>query len=344
MSGLWDWNSAERKIQCGNLRKLTWSLPFSSLGQTSSSSYLHKYLATKTRPTQRTDIFYVYCSAEQRRFQHKQRNDTSFVYTLISRASISSPYSKHNIPYPPTAAMWILPLVGYLGLIVGFAFLTLAIASGLYYLSELVEEHTVLARRLLSRLIYFIIALHVLLCLVDQLPFTLCALSVISHLIYAANLRRFPIVKLTDPIFITSCLLVGLNHWLWFRYFSDPISAQPSRSMPWSKDAGSNTRQSYYYGAVTDLPSFTEVASYFGLCVWLVPFALFVSLSAGENVLPSMGSEYATGATAASSLADRDAKLKNKGMAKALVDGVREWMGDTGELMGFWRGEKTRRF
>ncbi|OAX78173.1 hypothetical protein ACJ72_07523 [Emergomyces africanus] len=227
--------------------------------------------------------------------------------------------------------MWILPLVGYL-------------ASGLYYLSELVEEHTVLARRLLSRLIYFIIALHVLLCLIDQLPFTLCALSIISHLIYSANLRRFPIVKLTDPIFITSCLLVGLNHWLWFRHFSDPISMPSSTSsMPWSKGAGSNAPPSYYYDSA-DLPSFTEVASYFGLCVWLVPFALFVSLSAGENVLPSMGSEYATGPTAASSLADRDGKLKNKGMAKALVDGVREWMGDTGELMGFWRGEKTRRF
>ncbi|EDN07585.1 DUF396 domain-containing protein [Histoplasma capsulatum] len=239
--------------------------------------------------------------------------------------------------------MWILPLVGYLGLIVGFLFLTLAIASGLYYLSELVEEHTVLARRLLSRMIYFIITLHVLLWLVDQLPFSLCTLSIISHFIYATNLRHFPVVKLTDPIFITSCLLVGLNHWLWFRYFSNPISTQSS-SMPWSKDADRNSRQPYHYGSMTDLPSFTEVASYFGLCVWLVPFALFVSLSAGENVLPSMGSEYATGATAASSRADQDGKLKSKGMAKALVGGVREWMGDAGELMGFWRGEKTRTF
>ena len=44
--------------------------------------------------------------------------------------------------------MWILPLVGYAGAIIGFCFLTLAIASGLYYLSELVEEHTVIAKRL----------------------------------------------------------------------------------------------------------------------------------------------------------------------------------------------------
>ncbi|KAK2812360.1 hypothetical protein FQN50_001359 [Emmonsiellopsis sp. PD_5] len=233
--------------------------------------------------------------------------------------------------------MWILPLIGYLGMVFGFCFLTLAIASGLYYLSELVEEHTVLTRRLLSRLIYTIITLHILLYLIDSLPLTLCTLSIFSHLIYALNLRRFPIVKLSDPIFLASCVLVGLNHWLWFRHFSDPVG---------------HGQQYHYYDQMPQLPSFTEIASYFGLCVWLVPFALFVSLSAGENVLPSMGSEYATGASVASSSAaaaaggmgDADRKLKNKGMAKAVVDGVREWVGETGELMGFWRGEKTRRF
>jgi hypothetical protein len=130
--------------------------------------------------------------------------------------------------------MYILPLIGYLGLLLGFSFLTLAIgipsplppppsspspkthtphsntptptiASGLYYLSELVEEHTVPARRLLTRGIYAIIALHLLLLLVDRFPVRLCALSVASHVVYLGNLRHFPIVKLSDPIFIVSC-------------------------------------------------------------------------------------------------------------------------------------------
>lgn len=97
------------------------------------------------------------------------------------------------------------------------------------------------------------------------------------------------------------------------------------------------------------MPSFAEVASYFGLCVWLVPFALFVSLSAGENVLPSMGSEYATGEHVPTARLSRDGlsadgKVKNKGMAKALVDGVRDWVKENGEVMGFWRGERTQRF
>jgi hypothetical protein len=119
------------------------------------------------------------------------------------------------------------------------------------------------------------------------------------------------------------------------------------------------------------MPSFTEIASYFGLCVWLVPFALFVSLSAGENVLPSMGSEYATGEGSSfisagqasggfgtgagiggnvGGVGSGDAPVgrrrqragTNAGMAKAVVNKVGDWIGETGEVMGVWKGEKTR--
>ena len=79
-----------------------------------------------------------------------------------------------------------------------------------------------------------------------------------------------------------------------------------------------------------------------------MPFALFVSLSAGENVLPSMGSEYATGDHVHPGLghgqSSSDAKSRNRGMAKALVDNVRDWARENGELMGLWRGESSRRF
>jgi hypothetical protein len=32
----------------------------------------------------------------------------------------------------------------------------------------------------------------------------------------------------------------------------------------------------------------------------------------------------------------------NAGLAKQVVTGVREWVGETGEVMGFWKGERTR--
>ncbi|GAB7359430.1 hypothetical protein MBLNU230_g6078t1 [Neophaeotheca triangularis] len=244
--------------------------------------------------------------------------------------------------------MWILPLVGYLGLLLSFLFLTLAIASGLYYLSELVEEHSVLAKKILTRLIYTTILLQLLLLLIDRLPLTLSALSIASHLLYLRNLRHFPVVKLTDPVFLLSCASVVVNHWLWFRHFSSPPQT--------------TGRYDYYaYQQQQDVPTFTEIAAFFGLQVWLVPFALFVSLSAGENVLPSMGSEYATGVGSSFTRAGESggfgdvgiggappvrgrkrAGTQSQGMAKAAVNGVRDWIGETGEVMGFWRGERTR--
>jgi hypothetical protein len=101
--------------------------------------------------------------------------------------------------------MWILPLLGYAGAILGFCFLTLSIASGLYYLSELVEEHTVLAKRLLTRLIQIIIGVQVALWLLDGFPFWATVLGIFSHVVYLGNMRKFPFVQLTDPLFLLSC-------------------------------------------------------------------------------------------------------------------------------------------
>lgn len=172
-----------------------------------------------------------------------------------------------------------------------------------------------------------------LLLVIDRLPISLSLLAIGSHAIYLQNLRRFPWVKLTDPIFLVSCTLVLLNHWLWFRYFSAP-PPPPLR---------------YNYYDQPKVPSFTEIASFFGLQVWLVPFALFISLSAGENVLPSMGSEYATGAGSsfvrAGQEPGKDGRkdvMQRGGMAKTAVNMAREWMGETGEVLGLWKGERTR--
>jgi hypothetical protein len=101
--------------------------------------------------------------------------------------------------------MWILPLLGYAGSVIGFCFLTMAIASGLYYLSELVEEHTVFAKKFLTRLIYTIIGTQTILWLIDGFPFWPTLLGIAAHVVYLGNMRRFPFVKLSDPLFMLSC-------------------------------------------------------------------------------------------------------------------------------------------
>lgn len=58
-----------------------------------------------------------------------------------------------------------------------------------------------------------------------------------------------------NPLFPS--VLALCNHFIWFYYFSS----------------------SYY--------RFVEIVSFFSLCVWLIPFSYFVSLSANEHTLPS---------------------------------------------------------
>lgn len=122
-------------------------------------------------------------------------------------------------------------------------------------------------------------------------------------------------------------VLVLLNHYVWFKHFSH-------------RQERAYQRMSSYYDLPDDIPSFTEIASYFGLCVWLVPFALFVSLSASDNVLPTMGSEPSP--SVSGGMVDTGAaRRRGQGMAKALVDNVRGAIAEASVLLG-WKKPEDR--
>nr|XP_036854214.1 protein TEX261 [Manis javanica] len=108
--------------------------------------------------------------------------------------------------------MWFMYVLSWLSLFIQVAFITLAVAAGLYYLAELIEEYTVATSRIIKYMIW---------------------------------------------LFVPSTGLVVVNHYLAFQFFAEE-----------------------YY-------PFSEVLAYFTFCLWIIPFAFFVSLSAGENVLPS---------------------------------------------------------
>lgn len=167
----------------------------------------------------------------------------------------------------------IIQLVALAGTVLGFIFLTLCIASGLYYISEVVEEHTVAARKFLIHTVYGIEVLLFLLMAVDRFPVKLTLFSMVSHLLYYMNLRRFPYINLTGPTFIASCLSVVGNHYMWFKYFNHVDIPPQFRFDP-----------NYI---PQKRATFAQVASFFAICVWFMPFALFVSLSAGDYVLPT---------------------------------------------------------
>ncbi|KIJ70157.1 hypothetical protein HYDPIDRAFT_143201, partial [Hydnomerulius pinastri MD-312] len=154
--------------------------------------------------------------------------------------------------------------------------MTLSLASGLLYVSELIEEYSRLAKLIGQRGTYAIIAFHVLLYVSDSLPLPQILFSIFCHVVYLQNFSStWPLISLSSMSFIASCILAITNHFLWFMYFSRV-----------TRDA----RQSYnrLRGTTPNAaPGFTDIATFFGTCVWLVPLFLFLSLSANDNALPT---------------------------------------------------------
>lgn len=120
-------------------------------------------------------------------------------------------------------------------------------------------------------------------------------------------------------------VLVLVDHYVWFKHFSH-------------HQERAYQNMASYYDTPDDVPTFTEIASYFGLCVWLVPFALFVSLSASDNILPTMGSEPSS---SSAGMNTGGAGRRGQGMAKALVDSIRGAIAEGSALVG-WKKPEDR--
>ncbi|XP_065919496.1 protein TEX261-like isoform X2 [Dysidea avara] len=138
-----------------------------------------------------------------------------------------------------------------------FCFAVLAVASGLYYLAELVEEYSVIARKVINVMIWVSIIVHIGVWLFDGFPVLMILVGIVTQLMYSILLRTFPFISVSSPAFLLGCVLLVLHHYLTFQHFTEVLY------------------------------SFQEVFAFFTLGLWMVPFAFFVSLSAGDNVLPT---------------------------------------------------------
>nr|CAB3266907.1 protein TEX261-like [Phallusia mammillata] len=153
--------------------------------------------------------------------------------------------------------MWFLYILSWISLGLQIMFITLAIAAALYYLAELIEEYTVMTQKILRIMLIASCIIYVGLLIFEGFPFVLIAVGLFTNLVEFGLLRRFPFIELTSPNFILTVVLVFINHYFAFKYFSD-----------------------VYH-------NFSEVLAFFTLCLWMIPFTFFISLSASDNVLPS---------------------------------------------------------
>lgn len=154
--------------------------------------------------------------------------------------------------------------------------------------AEVIEEHSKLAKTVGQRAIYAIIALHLLLWAVDDLPWHLIAFGIVCHIVYLTHFGKgWPFISLTSIKFVASCLLVLANHFLWFFHFSAEAKAA-NKHYSYAGSSRRNSARSARAGGNRPNPlSFMEVATLFVFCVWAIPFFLFLTLSANDMVLPS---------------------------------------------------------
>lgn len=116
--------------------------------------------------------------------------------------------------------------------------------------------------------------LHCIFYFTDRLPLLPTIFSIICHLVYLQNFSNtWPLISLTSISFLSSCVLVIADHFTWFFYFT--------------KVTNNAHHLRTNRGVAVATHSFTEIASFFGICVWFMPLYLFLSLSANDNALPT---------------------------------------------------------
>ncbi|OAX44002.1 DUF396-domain-containing protein [Rhizopogon vinicolor AM-OR11-026] len=191
----------------------------------------------------------------------------------------------------------LLHYLSYVAILAAFAFITLSLASGLLYISELIEEHSRLAKIIGQRGTYAIIVLHILLYISDSLPLPQTLFSITCHVIYLQNFSStWPIISLSSLSFIASCVLAISDHFIWFFYFSHI-----------TRDAR-QVSHLYRSQIQSSVPGFSDIATFFGVCVWLVPLFLFLSLSANDHALPT---SFDTGIPNTPTTASRTKELRS---------------------------------
>merc|ERR1711944_4286 len=104
--------------------------------------------------------------------------------------------------------MWIL---SWIATVVQISFATLAIAAGLYYLAELVEEYTVYTAKVIKMLTVITLGIYICLFLFEELTTSMILMGISAQVTHLMLLQNFPFFNLTSPSFLLSIGLVAVN-------------------------------------------------------------------------------------------------------------------------------------
>lgn len=153
--------------------------------------------------------------------------------------------------------MWFIYGLSWVSFVLIAICLTVSVAAGMYYVAELIEEYTSVAKRIIHWILILITLLNVgLLIFEHDFTWTLCGIGLVSNVIYFMILADFPVIAFLSPTFILAVVLLFAHHYFAFSFFN------------------------YHYY------QFSEIIAYFTVFVWFMPFCFVLSLSANDYVLP----------------------------------------------------------
>jgi len=155
--------------------------------------------------------------------------------------------------------MIFLQLLVWLSYAFYLVFGSVCLASGLYLVAEFVEEHTAITKKAIRYAIMAVFVLRLLLGVFEAFSLWISLLGLGALVLYYRLLqKKFPFIEFTNPMFLSASGISLLEHFLWFRFFNNSQAV-----------------------------SFSQAVAYLSICVWLVPFAFFVSLSSSD-MLPGI--------------------------------------------------------
>ncbi|CAF1062483.1 unnamed protein product [Didymodactylos carnosus] len=160
------------------------------------------------------------------------------------------------------STMWFMYIISWISFILIAFCLTISVAAGMYYVAELIEEYTSIAKRVIYYLLLIITILNILLMIFErQFTWTLMCIGLLSNILYFFILTSFPILQFLSPTFLSAMVLLILHHYFAFSFFN----------------------HTFY--------PFHEILAYFTLFVWCIPFTFVLSLSANDYLLPKYNEE-----------------------------------------------------
>lgn len=115
----------------------------------------------------------------------------------------------------------IIYLLSYVSLVFQISFVTISFAAGLYYISEIVEEYTERAKKIIKFLTFATIFIYFLLTIFESFSWPIILCGLLAQLVHLAIVRNFPNIKIISLEFWGATILLLVNHYLAYKHFQE---------------------------------------------------------------------------------------------------------------------------